>query len=817
MTKEEKMAIQKQEMTKFMRYFENNSLDFNNTQLLQQMQNAITRIFQLEIEELGYSYRPDRDDSENTFGLRFINDKSITGRGYYLGGSKPSIVYNTASLYRGLESQNVNERLLTCKTLFKTVFHEIQHHRQDLMAKTNVSSKNGLKYARDFALHKYLEEVWYIGNKNISNYDAYTAENNANEVGYRQYLETMGFSDSEIKDLMDIEIGKLNTSRYKANNVSTRDGQSHYNYELQERDDVTVPILDDLICVKGKTEILEQYPLLQKEYNLDGSKKSAIELIKNMQQEIQEISQNQSLTEQEKKALIKDGQEMYYELIYRQIENSTPEQISQIATQIGKTESKALFDNMSYYFQCELENRLGKSAQMASAQARRKDFITPFNNGTIAVEQNGKIVQMSFDEFIKTINLQLLQRDFDTPKGKMTAEKFIESFFFSRIAQSGKVTLKDGTEISAKEYIEQYVLKIKEVTRDNPPIKFIRETMQSESPWTIHQENRERLEQYYGGKKGIIAQVTEKVEQYDPTKQNTQQQKRIEAHQRKMQWIRDFIKDYEDTEEPSAYALKSNCEDENIRRVVESIKTGKFIEIFDNNAQNDKKDPNWYLGKLTPAMARLLKEADNLTIDGRENYLEQFATIPEVNKLLIQIRDSEYAKQMHTDAENNRRTGNKPHYDRTLAEKDKQYAQEYFRSNKGNPQQEIQYRKQFLANDYLRVYSYNVKKEQIPMIRMQQIALTRVLARQAGKVPSEMFYDENRREWCCITDTQMQQRKQQGKTENNNFDLSDQEYITLEDITRDTSEVGLQDINSVTQSTRQLQEQRTNQEQQVSR
>ena len=78
MTKEEKIAIQKREMTGCMNYFKNNQLDFNDTKLLQKMQNSITKIFQVEIEELGYSYQPNRDDSQNTFGLKFINDSKET-------------------------------------------------------------------------------------------------------------------------------------------------------------------------------------------------------------------------------------------------------------------------------------------------------------------------------------------------------------------------------------------------------------------------------------------------------------------------------------------------------------------------------------------------------------------------------------------------------------------------------------------------------------------------------------------------------------------------------------------------------------------
>lgn len=820
MTKEEKIAIQKKEMTGCMNYFKNNQLDFNDTKLLQKMQNSITRIFQVEIEELGYSYQPNRDDSQNTFGLEFINDSKETFRGQcHNSDGKSSITYNIARLYSDLQSPDVDKRLLACKTLYKTVFHEIQHHRQYLMARTNVSSKDGLTYARDFALSGYLEKDWYSRDKKTGNYDAYSIENNANEVGYRQYLETMGLSDKEITDLMNIEQGKFNIARYKAN-VNSWDGQSHYESDgLQERDDVTVPILDDLICVRCRTEILKQYPILQKEYNLDGTKKSAIDLIKNMQKEIQDISQNQGFSNEDKAKLIRNGQEMYYELIYRQIEKSTPEQIAEIVKQIGKDESKELFGKISHYFQCEMEDRLGKSAEMASAQERLGNygFIMPSNNGTIEIEQNGKRVQLSFEDFIKTIDPKLLQQKFIIPdgksKGEMSAEQFIEKYFFSHLSQNGQVKLKDGTEISAKQYVEQYALQMGELRKDYTPKKFIMDTMQSESPWAIQKENCERIEQYYEGKKQVLADVEQKVSSYDPTKVDEQQQKKIFAHQRKMQWVKDFIKDYEATEKGTAYALRSNCENENIKRVVNSIKSGKFVEDFDNNATNYKDDPEWFMGKLMPSMARLLKEADNLTIDGGIDYLEKFVSIPEVNKILLQIRDNEQSKQMHNEAEKNRKNCNLPKYHRTRAEIDKQYAQDYLKSgnlSQGSVEQEIDYRRGLTNRSSIKVSNEKQRKD-IPLLRRQQISLTRVLARQDGKTPSEAIYDEKRKGWYCITDTQAEQKKVNTMTNPNIYD------ITPETITRDTKNVGLQDINNVAQATKQLQNQRTNQEQQVSR
>lgn len=155
-----------------------------------------------------------------------------------------------------------------------------------------------------------------------------------------------------------------------------------------------------------------------------------------------------------------------------------------------------------------------------------------------------------------------------------------------------------------------------------------------------------------------------------------------EQIQRKMKWVKDFIKDYEDTEKNVSYALRSNCEDDNIKRVVDSIKSGKFIENFDNKATNYKDDSEWFMGKLMPSMARLLKEADNLTIDGGMDYLEQFVSIPEVNKILLQIKANEQSKQMHEEAEENRKTGNLPKFRKTRADTDKYYAQAYLNSGK---------------------------------------------------------------------------------------------------------------------------------------
>ena len=74
MTKDEKIEIERKVMTKFMNYFKDNRLDFNDTQLLQRMQESIARIFQLEVEEMGYNYSPSENNVKNTIELNFVND-----------------------------------------------------------------------------------------------------------------------------------------------------------------------------------------------------------------------------------------------------------------------------------------------------------------------------------------------------------------------------------------------------------------------------------------------------------------------------------------------------------------------------------------------------------------------------------------------------------------------------------------------------------------------------------------------------------------------------------------------------------------------
>lgn len=111
---------------------------------------------------------------------------------------------------------------------------------------------------------------------------------------------------------------------------------------------------------------------------------------------------------------------------------------------------------------------------------------------------------------------------------------------------------------------------------------------------------------------------------------------------------------------------------------------------------------------------------------------------------------------MQEKANEAKRTGDYPKYYReTLAETDKKLAQQYLTSgnlSESSVSEEISYRRGLLRNNKIKV-SDEKDKNKIPMQRIQQISLTRVLARQSGKIPSKFIYDE-KRGWYCVTDEQ---------------------------------------------------------------
>ena len=152
-----------------------------------------------------------------------------------------------------------------------------------------------------------------------------------------------------------------------------------------------------------------------------------------------------------------------------------------------------------------------------------------------------------------------------------------------------------------------------------------------------------------------------KVEKSNPIQNPTTTLSSQEVNNRR-KWVEQFIDDYKASSiEADGYRFYE--ENENIQRVVNAIQMGKIDVSGDLNIENNRED--LVMGKL----ARLLIEADNITIDETQDYLGKFINIPEINSLLLKLKKSESVKEMQKRASENRKNGRYPHqYRKTPAE-----------------------------------------------------------------------------------------------------------------------------------------------------
>jgi len=119
-------------------------------------------------------------------------------------------------------------------------------------------------------------------------------------------------------------------------------------------------------------------------------------------------------------------------------------------------------------------------------------------------------------------------------------------------------------------------------------------------------------------------------------------------------------------------------------QVLRGIENGEFhgtgLSAIDLNYFENAREFN--IARAIPKIARLLKVADNITIDGGRNYLEEFANIPNIDEVLEAMMDSNSVKEFFEDAQKNIQSGNLPQHKKTRGELDKKLAQDYLKSGK---------------------------------------------------------------------------------------------------------------------------------------
>lgn len=309
MTREEKERKEKKIISSFITHFSKHKLDINDENELVYIKKALTDVFRLEIEELGYKIKGEETESEKFMELSFINSKDESA------GTQQweAIELNLYELLNDLNSDNKLKRIFSCIIIFQNLFHEIQHQRQDLLIRLNICSRDAMLYAKEQLMCIIMDKDFYN-----YNYDSFAMENNADSTARTQIMNLLSrdFSSISIK-YRDYEQLLFELAIF-TNKIRLE--PKIFRREKIEREDLFERTIKRIYITE---ENLSKYPILSKEYKVDAHfgilRRSSLELIKNMKNEINQILRINDLSSDEKQILIREIKSAYFEMIYRSL------------------------------------------------------------------------------------------------------------------------------------------------------------------------------------------------------------------------------------------------------------------------------------------------------------------------------------------------------------------------------------------------------------------------------------------------------------------------------------------------------------------
>ena len=373
MNRQERKQLEKEEIIKVLRYFRDNKLEENDDEIINNLEQSIAKVLKLELDNLEMNIKFDESNPEdiekNDIVLYFINSNEVEGNDFsksfkQAGGfvpqidGKPYIELSKDYFYNYLKSDNSAVRLYIANNIFQSLLHEIRHYQQYLMTKQCVSSREAMMFAKDYIIAGFAPEVYK------DSYKSFAIENDANASSEKEFQEIFGEEEHSQKSKVLYE-GERDTGMYT---YETIDRRGNIQKHMEEREEVTQKLIDYIICNEKIEEVFKFCPILLKEYNEDFTKKSTCELISNMKGEVDFLARIDFLEEDDKQKLIKNAQEMYYDMIYRSLLQNKEER-KEIPNEFDKDEIVEILHNMKENFNEERDFKIGQAEKKWKVQS----------------------------------------------------------------------------------------------------------------------------------------------------------------------------------------------------------------------------------------------------------------------------------------------------------------------------------------------------------------------------------------------------------------------------------------------------------------
>lgn len=348
--KSEKINSKKREITKqIMNEVCARKSKLSNKKLDTKLLKYANQMIKLEKKKYGIS---------KNITIEKINAENLRGRLRYQKGpglcrSKgkvefrmgPVISFNLNYTKSGLRSDNVQDRLNTFVSYIQTIHHEMTHLEQHIATEKvekikDINSEEALKYAREFvAISQYGREYYHEGD----NYRKQYIERNAREKGFNDALDILGKSakSEKVKEAM------LQNMDRNLNDAFVDTEYLQYEDVQGDRDYITSVLVDEKI--KENPNLLKKMPILNKEYNKDGSRKEIYQIIRENAKALLKVKMNPFYSGSKRKEKIQDIENMYGSIFINAVDSSDEKDFRKAQKMVGAKAIKAMFSETKRY------------------------------------------------------------------------------------------------------------------------------------------------------------------------------------------------------------------------------------------------------------------------------------------------------------------------------------------------------------------------------------------------------------------------------------------------------------------------------------
>ena len=347
-----------------------------------------------DYEEIDFSLYSEKDNNLGGYRTNIIFDENTNSLRKI--PQNHQIRLNIYNISKYLTSCEESTRKLGCIKMIDTIFHEFKHFKQNCDMHSPILNIDAIKMSKQDIIQRLKYDEVYR-----QNYWNMSKEINARLTAYDKTMEVLnavtGVEKEYLKDLYqrnaDIHLDKAreNASLFKEGKEGLQ----------QDKDSFFTNRVDEFI--QANPDVLEIYKSLQFEYNMDGKKKSNLQLIEELKIHLRNIRNDNNLSQENKRNEGRRVRNTYFDILEERLKDITRDEAIEFEKACGiegKGGTKTFYDLMKEHY-IETYNRKISDIDKLQEMVKGK-------KGTLGIEDNfdaqRKIIEEKYKRLLQTVS-----------------------------------------------------------------------------------------------------------------------------------------------------------------------------------------------------------------------------------------------------------------------------------------------------------------------------------------------------------------------------------------------------------------------------